>query len=353
VAVVAAIALGGGCASDTSGEPPEPSAQAAPAPEGGTPDQPVQLEPTTELLEWVDAPGASEGTVTTNGTWLLTVESSGQGYSLDGPDQSLGSGSNDGTTITNALLDLGWAVVVRQDRKTPATAEVTDLASGDQFTIDGSSDPPTTAGGTWALGGDTLVHSTVAQDGARCLATHDLAAREASVTWCTAPKHGLDAAHVTGAGTTVLSFDDAKPSCRTVGRVDSGVLDPFPGVPDCVAWEGAMLGDDAAVWSAIPQESKPDAAEFFARNGEDYFALGPGTSGTLVPCGDAAYFVRHPRRESDPAQLLRWDGRGLAVVYETPPGQSSLETPRCGDEALALTALSGGGAEQVMAALDS
>ena len=114
-----------------------------------------------------------------------------------------------------------------------------------------------------------------------------------------------------------------------------------------------MLGDDAAIWSVIPKEDDIDTAEFFARVGEDYYDLGPGTSGTLVPCADAAYFVRDPKREGDPAGLLRWDGSSLAVVYEAPPGQSFLEAPRCGDAALVVTALSEGGDEQVMAALSS
>jgi hypothetical protein len=41
------------------------------------------------------------------------------------------------------------------------------------------------------------------------------------VTWCAAAKHGFNAAHVTDAGTSVLTFDDARPSCRTVLTVHS------------------------------------------------------------------------------------------------------------------------------------
>ncbi len=341
------------CASEGSGEPPEPSAQAAPAPQGGTPDQPTQLEPTTDLLDWTEVPGAADGTVSSNGTWLLTVDSAGTSYHLDGPGQSFGTGSNDGTRITSALLDLDWAVVVREDPtgKNPALAEVTDLDSGELFTFQGGSELPTTVDGSWALGGNMLAYTTVDEDGASCLATVALSSQESSVGWCAAPKHDFDAVHVTEAATTIRSFDDATPSCRTVGAVDGGELEPFPGVPECIAWEGAMLTDAAAVWAVIPHDNKPEAAELFARNGEDYFALGPGTTGTLVPCADAAYFVRDPRRDGDPAQLLRWDGRALAVVYEAPAGVSSLEAPRCGAEALVVTARSGVGAEQVMASL--
>ena len=343
-----------GCSSDKDPGPSEPSAQssAAPALEGGTPDQPAPIEATRSLMEWVPAPGAVANTVTTNGTWFLTVEASGEAYRLDGPDKSFGTGE-EGTRITNALLDADWAVVVRQDKtgKKASTAEVTDLAKGEQFTIDQDSDVPTISGGTWALGGDTVAHATVGADGGYCVATMDLASRETSIAWCAEAKHGFNAAHVTEAGTVVLAFDDAKPSCRTVGSVADDRFDAFPGVPECAAWEGAVLGDDEAIWSVIPNEDDIDAAQFFARAGEDYYGLGPGTSGTLVPCADAAYFVRDPQLEGDPAQLMRWDGGSLAVVYEAPQDQSFLDAPRCGDAALVLTAHSEGGDEQVMGAL--
>jgi hypothetical protein len=345
------------CSSEKDGLPSDPAAQQAPSPsstlEGGTADHPVELQPTRSLLEWVDAPSAVENTVTTNGTWFLTVEASGEGYRLDGPDRSFGTGSNDGTRITNALLDSSWAVVVRQDQGggRPATAEVTDLAQGKQFTIDADSDPPTVSGGTWALGGDSLVHSTDGPDGRQCVATVELTSRTARLGWCAAAKHGFNSAHVTSAGTTVLTFDDAKPRCRTVGTIDHSELTPLPGVAPCKAWEGAMLAEDAAVWSVIPEEDDIEAAEFLARDGKDYYALGPGTSGTLVPCGDAAYFVRDPQREGKPAQLMRWDGRSLEVVYEAPAGPSFLDAPRCGDRALVVTAHSERGDQQVMAAL--
>ena len=261
-----------GCASDEDPGPSKPSAQssASPAPAGGTPDQPAPIEATTSLMEWVPAPGAVANTVTTNGTWFLTVEASGDAYRLDGPDQAFGTGE-DGTRITNALLDTDWAVVVRQDegRKKPATAEVTDLAKGEQFTIDEASDVPTISGGTWALGGDTLAYATPGPEGGYCVATRDLATGETSIAWCAEAKHGFNAAHVTDGGTAVLGFDDAKPSCRTVGTVGDDQFDPFAGVPECAAWEGAALGDDAAIWSVIPNEDDIDTAEFFARVGDE------------------------------------------------------------------------------------
>src|SRR4051794_26357252 len=147
VALVTALLAVAGCTDDNDPPPTRPSPQQSPAPEGGTADQPVALAATKSLLEWRPAPGAVDNTGTTNGTWFLTVESSGQAYRLDGPDQSFGTGE-EGTRITNALLDSHWAVVVRQDERgrKPSTAEVTDLAKGEQFTIDEASDAPTIDG---------------------------------------------------------------------------------------------------------------------------------------------------------------------------------------------------------------
>jgi hypothetical protein len=102
--VATAVLALAGCTSEKDPGPPRPSPQQPPAPQGGTPDRPAALDPETSLLEWVPAPGAVANSVTTNGTWFLTVEASGQGYRLDGPGQSFGTGEAD-SRITNALLD--------------------------------------------------------------------------------------------------------------------------------------------------------------------------------------------------------------------------------------------------------
>lgn len=147
----------------------------------------------------------------------------------------------------------------------------------------------------------------------------------------------LRAARVTEDAVGVVAVEDG---CRTVGTVEGTELQPFVVVPECTATEGALLAADEPVWA-----TEDDAGvRLAARVGDDFYDLVPRTPGTLVPCGGAAYFVR------DPAQLLRWDGRALPVVYES--DRSSLEPPRCGDLALVGTALSEAGDEQVMAALE-
>ncbi len=353
--LAAALLTLAGCASDEDPGPSEPSAQssASPAPAGGTPDQPAPIEATTSLMEWVPAPGAVANTVTTNGTWFLTVEASGDAYRLDGPDQAFGTGA-DGTRITNALLDTDWAVVVRQDegRKKPATAEITDLAKGEQFTIDEASDVPTISGGTWALGGDTLAYATLGPDGGYCVATSgprlrrdlDRLVRRGQARASTPPTSPTAAPRCSASTTPSRRAAPSAPSATTSSTPSPASPSARPGR----ARRSATMRRSGRSSPTRTTSTRPSSSPAWATS---YYDLGPGTSGTLVPCADAAYFVRDPKREGDPARLLRWDGSSLAVVYEAPPGQSFLEAPRCGDAALVVTALSEGGDEQVMAAL--
>ncbi|MGZ8738753.1 MAG: hypothetical protein ACXWW7_16430, partial [Nocardioides sp.] len=245
-----------------------------------------------------------------------------------------------------------YAVVVAQDRREvrPSSATVVELGTGNQFTVDGSSDVPTVNGGTWALGQGRLLHATTS-GGAYCIASVDLATQRSTLGWCAPERHGFNTAQVTPSGDSLTTFDDSRPACRTVAALSGTRIAPFPDVAKCRAWEGILV-EDGAVWSVLPNEKQVENARLVARSGRDWFDLGPGTSGTLRWCGDAAYFVRDPQRDGDPAALMRWDaGRGLDVVYRSPGGPAILSAPRCGGDAITLTALAEAGDEQVSAAV--
>jgi hypothetical protein len=323
---------------------------------GGTADAPTALEPRTDQLDWRPVDGSVEDAVTRNGEWSLSIPEDGSTWQLEkvaaGGSSSGQAGANPGWTVSDGLLDEDWAVVVLQDEKEekPSRATVTNLETGKAFEINGRSDVPTTNGGTWALGDDQLLHATIDQ-GAYCLATVDLESRRSTVAWCAPEQHGFNAGHVTDEGISLLTFDNAATSCRTVASIADGEATPFPGVTECKAWEGLLL-EDAAVWSVIPKERRIEEAHLYARVGDGYFDLGPGTSGSLVSCDDAAYFTRDPQRKGDPATLMRWSpDDGLSVVYESPKGQAFIEQPRCGGDTMTLTALTSSGDEQVSAKL--
>ena len=330
-----------------TGTPSTSSSPAAPA--GGPADRPTALEAATDLLDWQGVPGPVRDTVTRSGEWTLEVDANGAGASLEGPSSASGSGSS-GERVSDALIDGDYAVVVMQDKaeQRPSSAEVTDLATGRSFTIDGRSDVPTTNGGTWALGGGRLLHATIDR-GAYCLASVDLETRKSSLGWCAPKRHGFNAAHITPAGDSMMTFDDSHPSCRTVVTVVGDRTEPFPGAARCKAWEG-LLVDGGAVWSVVPNERRIEDVHFYARQDDGYFDLGPGTAGTLVWCGGASYFVRDPQRDGDPAELMRWSAEdGLSVAYRSPGGQAFLAEPRCGGDTITVTALAEQGDEQVSA----
>ncbi len=334
---------------------PSSTAPSSSTPSGGTADDPAVLEPTTDLLDWRAVDGPVDDVVTRAGDWTLTVAGNGRRVSLDGPSSSSGDASSAGSDdrISEGLIDGDWAVVVRQDKaeQRPSIAEITDLASGDTFRIDGRSDVPTTTGGDWALGEGRLLHATVGPGGAFCVASVDLATRTSTLGWCAPARHGFSDPRITPAGTTLLTFDDSRPACRTLVTLDGERTTPLPDVEKCAGWD-ALLTDDGAVWSVVPNEHRAESVHLYARSGGSYVDLGPGTASTLTWCAGAAYFVRDPQRDGDPAALMRWTAAdGLAVVYESPGGEAFLSEPRCGGDALTITALAEDGDEQVAAHL--
>jgi len=363
LALAALLSTGLAGCSDDSGDPtggdgysPTPSesptsASPRPIPSGGTAGDPAQAEETAALLNWSPVPGPADDTVTVSSNWTLGYSQEGAEAVLDGPRPATVRAPN-GFRISDALIDGEYAVVTAEDEQAgkPNVATVIDLASGEKFTVDGSSDVPTTTGGTWAIGERTLLHATIGSGRTYCLASVDLASRKSTQGWCAPPRHGFNDARITGAGTSVLTFDDQRPSCRTVAEVTGTELTPFPDVKECKGWDGALL-DGGAIWSVVPQENRIEAALFFARVGDGYFDLGPGTSGSLAPCAGSAYFVREPQRDGDPARLMRWTPDGeLTVAYETGKGgQATLSSPRCGGDTITVTALTSKGDEQVSA----
>ena len=372
-ALAAAVLVGSmtGCTDDqtrsASAEPTRSSTSEAPTREpasapasteesaldGGSADSPAPVESTTNLLQWTRVPGPATATVTRSGPWRLSVAEGGSRATLEGPGGPMTFVADSSKRISDGLIDGEWAAIVYQDEQEtqPATAEIVRLgADGGDFTVDGSSKVPTTTGGTWALGEGMLVHPTIGPGGSYCLAAVDLEKQTSARTWCAEKRHGFNGAGITPSGTSLMTFDDQQPSCRTVVEVSGGDVLPYEGVQDCLGWEG-LLADDGAVWSVVPKQTRIEAAHYYARDGDEYFDLGPGTSGTLAWCAGAAYFAQDPQRDGDPARLMRWTAdRTLEVVYETRGrGPAFLTEPRCGGDRVTVTAIAESGDEQVSA----
>jgi hypothetical protein len=259
----------------------------------------------------------------------------------------------EGFRISEVLLDDGWLVVVRTDtlEERPAIVAVVDLTTGTRSTVDGRSDVPTTTGGTWALRGGVLVHATLGPDRSYCLARRDLPAGTAETAWCAQRRHGVTHARLTPAGLGVMTFDDQRPSCRTLGTLAADTLTTSPGVTECQGSE-LVPTDSGAVWAEVPRDRALDEAVIHVRTGDAALDLGPATSDSLTWCAGATYFVRDPQTTGDPARLMRWtDGGAFEVVYESKGGEAFLSAPRCGGDRITITVFAESGDEQVSAPL--
>ena len=252
------------------------------------------------------------------------------------------------------LVDEQRVVVVVEDTLAERGDKATILdMSGGTAMLTGSSSPPTTTGGTWAMGQETIVHATVNPAGDYCIATVSLESGQGSEGWCAMPHHGFRGAVITPAGLSVMSFDDTRPvSCATLLAIAGDTPTPIEGVTECRGWDVALL-DGGAIWSEVPQPNRSEKAVFKASVDGTTYDLGPGTTGSLVWCGSAAYFVRDPQTKADPARLMRFTRDGaLAVVFESAStGNAFLSAPRCGGDAITLTSYGEQGDEQVTAPL--
>ncbi|MGA8246989.1 MAG: hypothetical protein WB797_08795, partial [Nocardioides sp.] len=342
--------------SSTAGSP-----TAAPDASTGTPEQevgssrhPIHLRPRNDPLAWSAVPGSTRELVTVGHRWRLTVAAGGSGARLDGPHpHTFRAGAH--SSISDAFLDGSHALVVSEDRRAgrPDVATLVDLTSGRVITLDRSSSPPTSVGGTWALGPDTLAHATVGAHHAYCLASVDLGTGHGATGWCARPRHGFSRAAITADGETLMTFDDHHPSCRTLVTVRGTRLTPLPGVTRCKGWDSAALAG-GMVWSVVPKDRRIEAAHFYARTPTGWYDLGRGTSGSLVACAGSAYFVRTPGSRTDPATMLRWapgDATLSTVFASQGRGSAFLSPPRCGGDHLTVTAYSSAGDQQVTAAV--
>ena len=323
------------------------------APTGGTIDAPTVVEPAPALLDWQDT-GVEAGTRYAKGPeWEALGNQAGTSVELSRDGDSLTIAAGGGRTISEVLMSTDWAVVVRQDKAESAPSEVTvvDLVSGEQTEVAG---PPPASGGSWALTGGDLYYPTYGDDNAYCLATSALADSNGEDGWCAPARSGFSGLTASEHGVGIMTFDDARPAaCRTVNVLDgSGLPQPVEGPQDCIAWDVATTAG-GALWSEVPQPRRQEEAHFFASADGTYFDLGPGTTGTALPCGDSVFFVRDPQGPDEPARLMRWTPEHtLEVAYESASaGNAFLGEPACAGGVLTLSSFGEKGDELVSASV--
>lgn len=351
-----------GCGADRSDDRPAPDepglssdtgspSDSATAPDGGTVDDPVVVEPTTALLDWTDT-GQQPGSLHVRGeVWSgsITEDRSTAVLSAGGGQLTIEAGPR--RVVSELLLTEGWVVVVRQDtaETDPSEVDVVQIATGEEVPFAG---PAPASGGSWALTGGDLYYPTYGDDRAYCLATSALADVNGEDGWCAPDGTGFSNLTASEHGVGLMTFDDARPvACRTVNLLDgTGLPQPVEGPADCVAWDVAATAD-GAVWSEVPKPRRQEEAVFSASADGTFFRLGPGTTGTALPCGDSVFFVRDPQGADDPARLMRWTpDHTLEVAYESPStGNAFLGEPTCGGGVLTVPSYGESGDELVWA----
>ena len=334
----------------SSDSPSSPSSDAAPT--GGTVDDPAPVEPTEALLEWNDTGVLPDTRYVKGPEWEALSDEADTRVDLDADGAHVGVKAGSGRTISEVLMSTDWAVVVEQDKAEtePSRVVAVDLATGKPQDV---VSPEAASGGSWALTGGDLYYPTFV-DQAYCLATYALADSNGEDGWCAPAASGFSGLTASEHGVGIMTFDDTRPvACRTVNLLDgSGVPQPLEGPAECTAWDVAATAD-GAVWSEVPKPRRQEEAHFLASADGSYFDLGPGTTGTALPCGDSVFFVRDPQGPQDPARLMRWTpAHTLEVAYETSSlGNAFLGEPVCGGGVVTLTSFGEEGDEHVWASV--
>jgi hypothetical protein len=366
LALALLLALGG-CGTDDAPAPDETStstptseARGGAATVDGTRDDPTVVEPTEALLDWNDSPYAAAslavrgeerwGVVASDRSAAFVTDPADGG---DGDDEDNGINAGSGRTISELLMSEDWAVVVKQDEAETAPSQVVaiDLATDEQRDL---VSPPAASGGSWALTGGDLYFPTYGDGRAYCLATVALADANGEDGWCAPARSGFSGLTASADGVGMMTFDDARPvACRTLNLLDgSGVPQPVEGPTDCLGWDVAAT-PDGVVWSEVPKPRRQEEAHLYASVDGAYADLGPGTTGSVVPCGDSVFFARDPQGPDEPARLMRWTpAHTLEVAYESASvGNAFLGEPVCGGGVLTLTSFGEKGDEQVWASV--
>ena len=348
MAMAAALLLAGaGCAADD-----EPTDEPSSTPNATPTSEPTATE-TSADLDWQSTGQSPEDRVVVGADWTaIGTESEVRFVSNDGSADDVSLAEDTGGSVDAVLLAGDTAVVSYGfgGETTTGLGYRIDLGTGEQARI---VTPEPANGGDWALTGDSLYYPGLGEDQQACLATLSIADGNGEDGWCPPDRVGIAELEANDDGVAAMLFDYASDvSCRTLTLLDrSGVPQPVDGPAECTGWDVAATST-GLIWSEVPQERRQEVAVFHATNGDTATKLGRGTTGTLTSCGGDTFFVRDPRKPTDPARLMRWDGTDLTVAYaSSSKGEAFLGTPDCADGILTVSAFGADGDEQVSASV--
>jgi hypothetical protein len=339
----------------------EPDATTGPTPEESSttesPESPESPETPTGSatdtagpLDWRPTRHSPEDRVVRGASWTAVASETEVRFEPTDDGEPVVVPAVEGRTVDAVLLEGDSAVVsfaAGGETMTGAAVRV-DLATASPVEI---VTPEPANGGSWAMHADSLWYPSRGEGGAYCLATLAVSDGNGEDGWCAPERTGFSNLTAGEHGVGLMTFDDARPvACRTAHLLDeAGEPQPVDGPTECKAWDVAATST-GVVWSEVPREQRQEVAVFRASVDGQVQELGRGTTGTLVPCGGDAFFVRDPARRTDPARLMRWDGSEVSVAYESEStGNAFLGEPECADGILTVSSFGEAGDEQVWA----
>lgn len=298
--------------------------------------EPSPDEPTAAALEWTADDHPMSERVVVGDRWTAVADETS--VTFEGPGGSFSLDEDRGGSVDSVFIDGDTAVVSYGFGGETMQGLAYRIDLDEQSTTEIVSPRPAN-GGAWALFDDSLHYPTFGEGGAYCLATLAVTDGNGEDGWCAPPRTGFSSLTASEHGVALMTFDDARPvSCRTPMVLDAtGDPEPVEEATDCKGWDVAATST-GAIWSEVPREQRQEEARFHAVVDGEVEDLGPGTTGTLVPCGGDTFFVRDPRRDTDPARLMWWDGTGLSVAFESAStGNVFLGQPECADGILTVS----------------
>ena len=232
-------------------------------------------------------------------------------------------------SISDTFIDYPHIAIVikKQDESADDQLIVLDVKTFNKRRLDPTAPRPAT--GSWAAGAGKVAYGSFRGED-YCLAVVDLDSLTGDLHECVPPRHGIHQVSISRYGLGYATFDDSRPSCGTA-RIERTGADPQTITPQkkCAPWEAVAVTNDAVMWSEVTKPTEIEVARFYARvgDGETQF-VGEGTTGSLLWCGDAAWYVNQST-----SQLMRWtpsDGPQLAYQVPDSPGTISLVgAPAC------------------------
>ena len=337
---ISALSISSACTVDepsrNSTKPPATSSKTADG------DATLPLARGLDFIEVGPFPESFRAQVASPG-WVVGISNNEKSAEVRGPDgaEVLHTYTAPaGYEVADVLLDEPHLVIVtkKQDGSAHDEVVVLDINTFQERRL--AKGAPRPAQGSWAAGAGKLAYGSD-HDGEYCLAVVDLGTLNGELQECVPPRNGITQVGLSPYGLGYQTFDDHRPASCGNARVQANGKNPRSVVPEtaCAPWEAVLVDNEAAVWSEVPDKEAVEFARFYARIGDGKTqSLGEGTTGSLVWCGEAAWFIN----QSD-QQLLRWTpSDGLQLAHQAPASTATdvnlIGAPSCSNGSVSFPA---------------